>query len=170
MFCTLSVPHQEYRGGGSPPTNTFLWAKLKVSVFLNGQFRGLFFLRKIFVFSFCFEKKYISPRKRELVFFEKIFVYFPQKFLFFLSLFFVFFGHFFLLFFFLVRILRGFWPIQKKSKKMSEKNKKKWQKKTKCFGKNKQSSHLRGEIDFFKNKNEKQNIFLKKKKFLNCPF
>ena len=94
--------------------------------------------------------------------------------MFFLSLFFVVSDTFFL-FFFLVRILRGFWPIQKKTKKVSEKNKKsvrkkqkKVTKKTKIFGKNKKtffqkkaSSRLRGEIFFFfQKKMKKKNIFL----------
>jgi hypothetical protein len=50
------------------PTNAFLWAKLKVSVLQNGQFRDLCF------FVFAGGGKFAL--KRELVFFEKRFFYF----------------------------------------------------------------------------------------------
>ena len=74
------------------------------------------------------------------------------------------FGHFFFIFF-LVRILRGFWPIQNKIKKVSEKNKKKWQKKQKFLGKIKKYffkkskfSFRGGNIFFFKKKWKKKKL------------
>ena len=79
------------------------------------------------------KKKNISPLKRELAFFEKIFFYFPQKFLFFLSLFFVFFGHFFCFFFGLVKNHVKSLPKKNKTQKVSEKNKKSGKTKTKFF-------------------------------------
>jgi hypothetical protein len=52
LFCTIPW-------GGSPQSNAYLWAKPKVSVFKNGQFRDPFFLRKIFFF--WKNEKNISP-------------------------------------------------------------------------------------------------------------
>ena len=63
-------------GGKSPDTNAYLKAKLKVSVFENGQFSGhLIFAKKTF-FS---EKKIFYPDKQELCFFEKNNVHFFEK-------------------------------------------------------------------------------------------
>jgi hypothetical protein len=72
--------------GGSPFTKFYLWAKPKVSVFNNGQFRDLFFLRKIFYFGK--NKKYTS-----LV--NENFVLFFAKNVFFIFFKFFFYGHFF---------------------------------------------------------------------------
>ena len=135
-----------------------------------------FFFEKFVFFYFVLKTKTISPLKRELSFFEKILFYFFQKIMFFLSLFFVFSDTFFLVFF-LVRILRGFWSIQKKTKKVSEKNKKKWQKKHNFLGKIKQYFFKKTKFSFkgggifcFQKKMKKNNIFQKKKSLLNCPF
>ena len=55
-------------GGGSPDTNAYLRAKLKVSVFENGQFSGhLIFAKKLFFR----RKNFFYPDKQELCFFEK---------------------------------------------------------------------------------------------------
>ena len=114
-------------GGGSHHSKSYMWATLKVSVFWNGQFRQLFFLRKIFFFHFVLKKKTISPLKRELAFFENIFFYFFQKFLFFLSLFFVVSDTFFLFFFF-GKDFTWFLTNPKKNKKSDKKNKNFWEK------------------------------------------
>ena len=80
-FCFLLITG----GGGSPDTNAYLRAKLKVSVFENGQFSGhLIFDKKTF-FS---EKKFFYPDKQELWFFEKKQCSFFWKKIFFLEMFF----------------------------------------------------------------------------------
>ena len=50
LFQCLAERFETYRGGGSPQSNAYLWAKPKVYVFKNGQFRDPFFLRKILFF------------------------------------------------------------------------------------------------------------------------
>ena len=64
-------------GGGGVRTNAYFRAKLKVSVFENGQFREhLIFDKK------CFfrRKKIVHPNKQELCFLEKkIFSFFFEK-------------------------------------------------------------------------------------------
>ena len=60
-------------GGGNPNTNTYLMAKLKVSVFENGQFSGhLIFEKKNFFFR---RKQFFYPNKQELWFKEKKYIF-----------------------------------------------------------------------------------------------
>ena len=107
---------------------------------------------------FLGEQLTFPPLKRELGFCEKIFFYFFQNSLFFLSLFFC--------FCFFVRILRGFWPIQKKNKKSVRKKQKKVTKKKQNFLEKVNKYFVKKTKFSFKG----ENIFLKKKRFLNCPF
>ena len=70
-----------YRGGESPASKSYMWAKPKVSVFKNGQFRDPFFLRKILFF--WKKQKLFSPLNDNFVlFFEKIFFPFFSNFFF----------------------------------------------------------------------------------------
>ena len=66
--------------GGSPASKSYMWAKPKVSVFKNGQFRDPFFLRKI-----CFfwkKQKLFSPVNNNFffVFWKNIFSIFFEYF------------------------------------------------------------------------------------------
>ena len=156
-----------------------MWAKPKVSVFKNGQFRDPFFLRKIFFF--WKNKKLFSPLLDNFfLFFEKI-------------VFSIFFEFFFMDTFFVFRTLFWggfFWKKQVRiygqkhfiffskkipPKKVSEKQKKcpfkkKFEKNGKnIFSKNKKKlSFLKGRKRFLFF--SKKNIFLKTKESLNCPF
>jgi hypothetical protein len=65
---------------GSPPTNAFLLAKLKVSVFKTDSLDAFFLLRKIFFF--C-KKNFVPPFKTATCFFEKRFFHFLLEFFFF---------------------------------------------------------------------------------------
>ena len=66
-----------YRGGGSPDTNAYLRAKLKLSVFENGQFRGhLIFDKKTF---FSEKKIFFTPINKNFVFLKKNNVHFFEK-------------------------------------------------------------------------------------------
>ena len=63
-------------GGGSPDTNTYLRAKVKVSVSENGQFSGhLIFYKK----HFCGEKKVFTPINKNFVFLKKKMFLFLKK-------------------------------------------------------------------------------------------
>jgi hypothetical protein len=56
-----------YVGGGGSATNAYFRAKLKVSVFENGQFSGhlIFYKKKCLL-----EKKILLPNKQAICFFE----------------------------------------------------------------------------------------------------
>ena len=81
FICSKNIPW-----GGSPASKSYMWAKPKVSVFKNGQFRDPFFLRKIFFFGK--KQKLFSPLTDNfcLFFFFNIFSIFFE---------FFFYGHFF---------------------------------------------------------------------------